>query len=101
MFTVVVPSLTRVTFMAWLLVPMSWPGKLRLLGEKEIALTSPTPVSAIVCVGLPGLLSLIVTAPVRVPAPAPGRTANTPKSKAHKAEIARRLSSWPAPIWRV
>src|SRR5271169_943914 len=66
-FTGVVPSLTRVALIE-LLVPTSVLGKVRLLGENEMALTSPTPVSEMVCVGLPGLWSVIVTAPVRVPA---------------------------------
>jgi hypothetical protein len=68
MFTVAVPSLTSVTLMGGLLVLMVCPGNVRLLGEKEIALASPTPVRVIVCFGLPGLLSWIASDPVRVPA---------------------------------
>jgi hypothetical protein len=39
----------------------------RLAGKNEMALTSPVPVSAIVCDGLARLLSVSVTAPLRVP----------------------------------
>ena len=62
-----VPSLYRVMPME-VVVPGVWPGNLRLLGNRVIALVAPTPVSAMICVGLPGQLSLRATDPFRVPA---------------------------------
>src|SRR3974390_3528612 len=69
MLTAAVPSLYMVMLSA-LLVPGVWPGKLRLPGNSVIAWAAPVPLSAIVCVGLPGSLSFSVTAALWVPAAA-------------------------------
>lgn len=67
MLTAAAPSLYSV--MLWeVVVPGICAGKARLLGISVIALAAPTPVSAMVWLGLPGSLSLSVTVPVRVPA---------------------------------
>jgi len=67
MFTGAAPSLVTVALCV-LLEPTGTFPRLRLAGVNPRAPVSPVPLSVMVCVGLPGQLSLRVTAPVRVPA---------------------------------
>ena len=67
MFTAAAPSLVRVALCV-MLEPTTTLPKLSDAGVNPSASVSPVPVSAMVCVGLPGQLSFRVTAPLRVPA---------------------------------
>src|SRR5208337_3257708 len=67
MLRVAFPVLLRVTLLALLLVPTFCDGKVKEVGERLTAGAVPVPVRLTVCVA--GLaLSVMVTAPVRVPA---------------------------------
>lgn len=64
-----VPVLVRITSCAVLLVPTFWLAKLRLAGDNFAAGAVPVPVSPTVCslLAVPPLLSVIVSAPLRLP----------------------------------
>jgi hypothetical protein len=66
MVRVALPILVRVTVLKVLTIPTVWFPKLMLVGESFTTGATPTPVSGTDC-GLSGALSVIVTAPVRVP----------------------------------
>jgi hypothetical protein len=60
------PGLVSVTACALLVVKTNWVGKVRLVGENVTAGSTPTPVSETDW-GLPGALSVMLTAAVRLP----------------------------------
>lgn len=61
-----VPVLHRLTICAPLVPPTIWPPKLRLAPPSATIGAMPVPVSDTIC-GLPAALSLMVTAPLRIP----------------------------------
>jgi len=67
MFRVAVPLLVSLTVCGVLVVPITCSGKLNLVGDKETAGRVPMPLRATVC-GLLGASSVMVTAPLRLPA---------------------------------
>jgi hypothetical protein len=68
MLTVPPLVLFRVTLCAALIVPTGWRPKARVEAERLTTEAVPVPVRLTIC-GLPGALSLMLTAAVRLPTP--------------------------------